>query len=332
METEEVIIFTDEGRHIFNEKIIPNWKENRRKHLSYLVEKNTELYFTSQILENVNRIIFKLLSKLSEYTKLRTISLKYMDSDFYPAFYRLLHEKDNFVYLILTKDKDFFHLINKNTFLYVDEFLDFENLKLKLSQKYQVNNESLLNLFALFFPVFHVLIGDKSDNIKPLVEHKGIKYWLKIFAEKIRDDFKAKIPELFKHPKWKLYNIILTSDFLFKYLNLKERENYKKEFFKRLIIFDFDLISLIILRVKHKDIYDKLNLDKTVSNVVENLYNVYVDNEVYRMLHSNTYVLNSKNSGSDNFEIVYEFLKKLNINFPMEFVSIDLSDFAKRLC
>lgn len=326
---DEIVIFTDEGRNLFNEKFLPFWKFNRRKHLSYLVEKKAEIFFTSQILEKINKIVFNLFERISEFTKVKTICLKYMDSDFYPALYRMVKEDNSIVYLVITRDKDFFHLVNKRTHLYIDQVYDFEGMKKFLMEKHDLKKEIYSELLLFFYPLFHALIGDQSDNIKPLVKHRGLKHWIKVFLENsLHNIISSDIPEELNHPKWEAYNIILQENFLFTGTDLKEREKLKEELFKRLIILDFDITSLIILRAKYRELYEKLQLSKSVENLIDYLYRTFVDQEVYKNININDYFKKDKKLQEEKTE---EFLKELYENFSKEFQYYEPSEIVKAL-
>lgn len=312
---EEVIIFTDNGRNLFNERLIPKWKANRRKNLSYLADKKSEIFFTSQILENVGKTIFKIFEKISYYSKIKTVNLKYIDSDFFPALHRILNKSENFIYLIVTKDKDFFHLVNSNTFLYLDRIYGIVTIRELLSKKHNISNEKQLILLLFFYPLIHSLIGDRSDNINPLIKHRGASYWIKVIGE-IANIIGEENITFQSHPKWELYNIIASKNFLFR--EFQNSNNLETIFWKRLSVLDFDITSLFAIRSKHPEIYENLSLNNNISNFVNNLYEKVVDSEVYRLLQNNNYLVEKNSNISSSKEEFEKLLEKLKKEYSRE--------------
>lgn len=324
-----VIIFSDEGRNLFNEALIPEWKANRRKHLAYLAEKNSELFFTSQILENANKIVFKLLQEISKYTKIETIFLKHMDSDFYPAFYRILQKNEDYFYILITKDKDFYHLVNSSTYIFLDKIYGPKTLMESLSEKHNINSKKQVLYLYYFYPLIHALSGDRSDNIEPLIKHRGVKHWLKILAEEFHIDFPNLENLNFEnHPKWELYNIILQNNFLFKSENPSMKEELTNKLLKRLILLDFDLHSLIILRVAHREIYEKYNFDEKIKNLVEFCLSKFINNSLYKNILFNIYIPNSHKEDISEFK---KFIEKFSENFKEQLNIENLELFYKKL-
>lgn len=321
-EVEEVILYSDFERNILNEYFIPTWKEYRRKRLSRLQDEQPLYYSSVQLFEKVNAAIFKIFEKIAEFTKFSTVQISYIDSDFFPALYRWLNWKNfnDTVFFLVAKDKDYFHLVNDNTFLFLDSFFDLDILIDYIKVKYTMKTQEAKCLI-LYFPLMHSLSGDEVDGFKSIVKRKGIKYWTKKFMPFYRE---VKKLDSLNNPKWEVYYGIIRGDF-----NLEELSdsNYE-EFLKRLFILDFDIFSLVFIKKVMPNMYSQIELNDYIKRVISFFEERFVDYRVFNLLNMNSGVLKSNFNAVKQKEKVKmaEFVESLYNNFPSVYYAIERED------
>lgn len=145
------VIFCDEGRSIWRKDVYPEYKANRSVEL--------DLYF-----DDVNYAKSKLKEVIENYSNHFYLSVDKMEADDLIAIYtQEFHLEDNFI-LIVSTDKDFLQLLNK------DNVHQFDPIKFEEKSK---------NLEEVGFQLFLKCIrGDTGDNITsayPRVREKKLR-------------------------------------------------------------------------------------------------------------------------------------------------------------
>lgn len=281
----KVYFFYDENRNLFNEKLIPTWKQERKKTLSKLTYDRQTIHNLSS---NISKAVSDTLYYLSKYsTFLNVVKLKYIDSDFIPGMSIVTKSITNSdtVFLIVTSDFDFIHLTQrKNVFLYdtrnrkrfkglqdnnlyIPDTLEF--LLKKIGGRFDIKDENQCLYIYNNYQLIHALVGDTSDSIPTLIKKVGIKTILK------------KTEDLLSQGNI-VDRVILDGDFgieFIKRLTDKDVEDYYIQLLNRLLITDFTLLSTIILEhanilpKKYLESYNHLdqNITRHFSSVLEDI-------------------------------------------------------------
>lgn len=278
----KVYFFYDDDRNLFNEQLVPTWKDDRRKQLSRLpYDKKTVQNLSS----NVSKAVSDILLYLSKYSMfLNVVKLKYIDSDFIPGISIVSNKLDDTVYLIVSSDFDFIHLTqNKNVFIY-----DWKNknrfksigennvyipdslqmLLKKISKRFELKDESDCLKVYNNYQLIHALVGDQSDSMPPLIKKVGVKTILKKVGDMLEDKIVDKV--------------VLDRDFglsLLSKLTSSNIEELYTQLLTRLLITDFTILSSVILEYngmkekKYIDIYSFLNptITRMFKNVVQDI-------------------------------------------------------------
>lgn len=285
----KVYFFYDEDRNLFNEQIIPTWKDDRKKQLSRLTYDRKTIHSLSS---NVSRAVSDTLLYLSKYSLfLNVVKLRYIDSDFIPGISIVTSRNkvgDNTVFLIISSDFDFIHLTqDKNVFIYDSRnrgrfkslkennayIPDTEQMLLKkIGKRYEIKDDEDCVKVYNNYQLIHALVGDQSDSMPPLIKKVGVKTILK----KVGDIISEKVVD----------RIILDKEFGTNFLSKllpsiisTSLDDLYIQLLQRLLITDFTILASLILEYnnmiekKYTDSYNFLPATTTriFKNVVEDI-------------------------------------------------------------
>jgi len=282
-----VYLYTDENKNIVNEYFISSWKTDRGKVWESLHKHYKDQYDASSWFSTIYDASIKSLSYLCNTSrKCKIISLRYIDSDFVPNVFIELDKQANIynhtLYLIVTNDHDYLHLTNyDHAIIYVPtekehKLLNKYNVYKRFEKKFPQKTLTVYDrqLIAKFYPIFHSLIGDPTDSIKPVIAKKGIIYWFKQLKDILvdYDDYTS-----------------LRYDIITDKINLVP-DNIQQEFINRLYITDFYFFSLWLIyeitNITNSNIkVDQAIIDKTYNSLPVNIKQIFKDNALY-FLHS----------------------------------------------
>ena len=278
-----VYLYTDENKNIANEYFIQSWKTDRTKVWETLKKSYRDQYDASSWFSTIYDASVKSLSYLCNTSKkCKIINLRFIDSDFVPNVFieldKIAKVYDSTLYLIVTNDHDYLHLTNYDrVVIYVPtekehKLLHKYNVYKRFEKKFQQKTLTTQDrqIIAKFYPVFHSLIGDPTDSIKPLVHRKGITYWLKQLKD-ILSDYDE------------YYN--LRNDIINDEISLVD-DDIKQQFLNRLFITDFYFFSMWLIfeisnLTQHKLPVDNNCITKTYDKLPVNIKQIFKDNANY---------------------------------------------------
>ena len=268
-------LYFDRGRNLFNEKIVPTWKQHRRKQLVDLIEKDSEGWFLLTLQNSAVKIVYELLGVFSQYSKhLHFVKLHYIDSDFIPGFFRVLRKMTGTYYrddrhvVIVSSDSDYLHQIDSHcSILYTVTQLrktDFGNINLianventlqRLMKKFQLKDRTEAITLFKFYPLFHALSGDGSDSMSPVISGFSWKSWFKTLKDPLSEYLTNEVS------KWSLYEDLLHESKALSAIRssvekcpssklcteLQSNGDVQRLLFRRLLVTDHELLSYVIL-------------------------------------------------------------------------------------
>jgi DNA polymerase-1 len=181
--TQVYIVFDGIGSSVNRKNLIPEYKSNRN------IKRITNWdVFENHSDENDSKI--DQIVRIIQYLKtlpVKVITLDKVEADDVIAYYsKILVKNPNDRIFIVSSDKDYIQLINKNIILYrpiEKEFFTTDTVKSKF------------NILPYNFIIYKTLLGDNSDNIKG-VKGLGYKKLLKYFPELIEKQ--VTIEDLYK--------------------------------------------------------------------------------------------------------------------------------------
>lgn len=253
-------LYFDVERNLFNEKLISTWKEPRRKVMFDILEKQPDSWCSLRLASRVAKSVYEMFYRFSKYSsKIHTIKLKYIDSDFIPGLFLLLDNKKDTLYVVVSSDNDYLHLTNEENFVMLhtvrkmrtDKHLDnmiaagVEQIDYYLKERFQINTVEEAGLFRRFFTIMHALAGDIGDGILPLRRGYGPKRILKGLSGLLRT----------YNDRWSFYqdllsnseNILTALQTMYK-VGKDEADKLLEELKKRLIITDHMILGALVLK------------------------------------------------------------------------------------
>ncbi|MEM3859148.1 MAG: hypothetical protein QW478_07035 [Candidatus Micrarchaeaceae archaeon] len=268
-----VFLYTDINRNFFNSNIIREWKEDRRKELIE-IEENEQNCLIRDANIYMNRFIktgLKAIKNLVNITYNATICiLENIDSDFFPALViNKTKDKKNILHLIISNDHDYIHLIDKpNIVRYSRSYKKYENYPsletvynraMFLKKQLDISDSSIAKKITDYYQIFHALSGDPTDNIKPIKARMSYKTW----GKKVN----------FNGPVNQVIDDLLDNKF-----KIEDIDNTL--ILERLIIFDFNITSKLILNI----------LDKKHDKILDFVENHYLVNKEILVRNSKLFV------------------------------------------
>jgi DNA polymerase-1 len=169
---EVVVVWDGEGGSSRRKKVFPGYKEGR----SPIKPKNLEKTFDYWSDEERDKNKGWQLGRLFEYLNLMPVKQLYFDNveaDDIIAVVAQSKVYSDYRKIIISNDKDFYQLLNKETIIYRPATKKFETSRSILAEyKIHPNN----------FAIARAMAGDKSDNLAG-VERVGLKTAAKLFPE-----------------------------------------------------------------------------------------------------------------------------------------------------
>lgn len=169
---EVIVVWDGEGGSSRRKKVFSGYKEGRKP----VKPQNLEKTFDYWSDEEVNRNKSWQLGRLFEYLNLMPFKQLYFDNVEADDIIAIaVHSPlySDYKKIIVSNDKDFYQLLNKDTILYRPATKKFETMNTIISEyKIHPNN----------FAIARAMVGDKSDNLDG-VERVGLKTAVKIFPE-----------------------------------------------------------------------------------------------------------------------------------------------------
>lgn len=312
--------FTDTKRNLFNEALISTWKSHRKKSFLDIENKDEKKQFNLLLKQSISdlqiraiKTVYKMLYEVSKYTKfLHTFILEYIDSDFLASLIIMLRGKrNNELNIILSADKDFLHLFEKDkVFIYrVHKKTKLKNNfpLIKSNEEYITvlsshfnTNEENAEIIKIFYPIYHAIIGDIGDGFKSLKKGIGNKTTIKLLKNILVN----------YNNKWEVYEELFINDSNFlKWFNEKFGNEYLNDFLKRLIITDHEILSYLMIKNSNLNNLKSFN----IPDIIDKFVNILSLQQIDILKNNGNFIYDlskQKNNLNENeFKRFYSWLK-----------------------
>lgn len=169
---EIIVVWDGEGGSSRRKKFYSGYKEGRSPIKPQNLEKTFDKWSDDELAKNKSWQ----LSRLFEYLNLMPLKQMYFDNieaDDIIAVITQSEPYSDFKKIIVSNDKDFYQLLNKDTVVYRPATSKFETVK-------TVTNE--YNIHPTNFALARAIVGDKSDNLAG-IDRVGLKTVAKLFPD-----------------------------------------------------------------------------------------------------------------------------------------------------